>query len=74
MLAMKTKSNGNCAPQKLHLDFPEAIRRSVPMEDMIPEIVGQLTTRVGMIMEDANVIALTMGNLHYMQVQVAEDI
>ncbi len=45
----------------LRLDFLAWSRRGVSMDDHTDDLIAQLCTRIGMIMEDASVIALTVG-------------
>lgn len=47
----------------LVLDFVGVLRRGVVMDDDTDDLVSRLCTRIGMIMEDASVIALTIGHL-----------
>lgn len=53
----------NPAPAKLRLDFPAKAGLSVRMDDDTTELIVRLCTRIGMIMEDASVIALTVAGM-----------
>ena len=58
------KSNGKARPfKKLRMDFLAVSRRRVRMDDDNAELIEMLCTRIGAIMEDASVIALTMGGV-----------
>lgn len=46
---------------KLRQDFVAASRFGPPMDDETPELISLLATRVGMLIEDSSVIALTCG-------------
>jgi|JI8StandDraft_2_1071088.scaffolds.fasta_scaffold73583_1 hypothetical protein len=62
MLRSRTKSNGKTHQvEKLDLDFASVFRRRAHMNDDNDELVELLCTRIGAIMEDASVIALTIG-------------
>lgn len=43
------------------MDFAPVLSLGSPMDDDTAELIRQLYTRVGMAMEDASVIALTLG-------------
>ena len=64
MLAVETKSNGICSPRQscgwTCRPFPGVVQS---MDDDTSELIAQLCTRIGMIMEDASVVALTVGGL-----------
>jgi hypothetical protein len=61
MLGSRTKSNGKSpAAEKLGIDFVGVIRRHVRMKEDNDELVEMLCTKIGAIMEDASVIALTI--------------
>ena len=45
------------------MDFEAGSERHVSMDDENDELINLLCTRIGSIMEDASVIALTMGKL-----------
>lgn len=47
----------------LCLDFPAAMGRGGDMDDDTHDLFAQLCTRIGMIMEDTFVVALTIGGL-----------
>ena len=47
-------------PKKLGLDFLAWYERGVSMDDDTDDLIAQLCTRIGMIMEDASVTALTV--------------
>lgn len=62
MLGMDTKSNGMWAPAtKLRVDFKAQARRGRAMDDDTRELIAQLFTRVGMIIEDVGPVALLAG-------------
>jgi len=62
MLRSRTKSNGKTHQvEKLDLDFASVFRRRAHMNDDNDELIELLCTRIGAIMEDASVIALTIG-------------
>lgn len=64
MLRSSAKSNGKNLPrEKLDMDFAAGTGRHVPMDDDNAELISLLATRIGTIMEDASVIALTLGVL-----------
>lgn len=48
-------------PAKLGLDFLAGSGRGVSMGDHTDDLIAQLCTRIGAIMEDASVTALTVG-------------
>lgn len=50
-------------PIKLSLDFMAWSGRGVPMDENIDDLIVQLCTRIGMIMEDASVTALIVGGM-----------
>lgn len=56
---------------KLCLDFAPQSRRADTMEDDTHELIAQLFTRAGMIMEDASVIALTVAGMHETERKIA---
>ncbi len=60
--------------EKLDMDFPGKSGRHESMDDDDTELFSLLCTRIGMIMEDASVIALTIGALERdaRRAQVAE--
>jgi hypothetical protein len=45
----------------LHMDFVRQGRLRQPMDDDTAELTTRLCSRIGMIMEDASVLALTIG-------------
>jgi hypothetical protein len=47
-------------PAKLRLDFKARSRCGPGMDDDTSDLIAQLCTRIGMIMEDASVTALTV--------------
>ena len=47
---------------KLHLDLPPGLGFGARMDDDAKELVAQICTRIGMIMEDASVVALMVGS------------
>jgi hypothetical protein len=47
--------------QKLAVDFGALTRLRALMDDDARDLVNQLCTRIGMIMEDASELALTIG-------------
>lgn len=49
------------AVQKLHMDFTAEPGRGVVMDDDIADLVAQLGTQIGMIMEDTCVVAISIG-------------
>ena len=61
MLGLNVKSNG-ISGRKLVLDLSDHCDRGVCMDDS-EELVALLCTRIGIIMEDASVVALTIGSL-----------
>ena len=64
MLALETKSNGICSLRQSCGWTCRLFPGVVPaMEDDTSELIAQLCTRLGMIMEDASVVALTVGAL-----------
>ena len=64
MLKFPTKSNGIYGfCEKLAVDFLVKQGLCVGMEDDTAELIARLCTRIGMIMEDASVIALTIGSM-----------
>ena len=64
MLALQAKSNGFCSLRQSCGWTCRLFPGVVPaMEDDTSELIAQLCTRIGMIMEDASVVALTMGGL-----------
>ena len=64
MLRTAAKSNGICShATKLCLDLSAGHWRSVPMDKDTDDLIAQLCTRVGIIMEDSSVAALTVGGL-----------
>lgn len=65
MLALRPKSNGMCtAWKKLHLDLRPDRRLRTLMDDDNAELITALCTRVGAIMEDASVVALSISKLN----------
>jgi hypothetical protein len=60
MLRLIVKSNG-IWPTKLGLDFLAWPGRGVSMDEHTDDLIAQLCTRIGVIMEDASVTALTVG-------------
>lgn len=66
MLALRPKSNGMCtAWKKLHLDFrTKHARLRAVMDEDNAELITALCTQLGAIMEDASVVALTIGKLN----------
>jgi hypothetical protein len=64
MLALGTKSNGKCGMRQCCV-WTSCPPRGVvlSMDDDIDDLIAQLYTRIGMIMEDASVVALTIGGL-----------
>ena len=64
MLALRKKSNGFCSLRQSCGWTWRSLPGVVPaMEDDTSELIVQLCTRMGMIMEDASVVALTVGGL-----------
>ncbi|NBB25821.1 hypothetical protein GVM20_11840 [Porphyrobacter sp. SLTP] len=62
MLRSRTKSNGKTQhAEKLDMDFAGVIGRQVHMDDNNDELIDLLCAKIGVIMEDASVIALTIG-------------
>lgn len=59
MLGSATKSNGMSEP-KLDMDFFAQPSLGASMDDDINDLILQLCTRAGMLMEDGTDIALTM--------------
>ena len=53
-----------CPLQKLHMDFTHPTSLGAHMDEGRAELIGLLGTRIGMIMEDASVVALTLGSMH----------
>lgn len=51
------------AGSKLHLDFAGRSRLRQDVDDDIADLIAQLCTRAGMIMEDMSVLTLTMGSI-----------
>lgn len=51
------------APTKLDMDFGPLSRRGGAMDHDTEDLVIQLYTRIGMIMEDTSVLALTVGGM-----------
>lgn len=49
--------------EKLRLDLPAHSERRVAMDEDAKELVVQLCTMIGMIMEDTSVVALTVSGL-----------
>lgn len=49
------------AAQKLLIDFPGERGRGARMDDDDHDLIAQLCTRIGMIMEDASPTALSIG-------------
>ena len=49
--------------EKLDMDFLAVSGRYLPMDEDNAELIDLLCTRIGSIMEDASVIALTLGRL-----------
>ena len=49
--------------EKLDMDFAGRAGRYGPMDDDNAELISLICTRIGTIMEDASVIALTLGAL-----------
>ncbi|KUO54642.1 MAG: hypothetical protein APF78_05620 [Sphingomonadales bacterium BRH_c3] len=47
---------------KLHMDFACQLGLRPAMDDDTAELTARLCTRIGMIMEDAGIIALTIGS------------
>jgi len=62
MLGFEAKSNGMISGKKLALDLAHHWDRCVDMDDT-EELIVLLCTRIGMIMEDTSVVALTIGSL-----------
>jgi hypothetical protein len=61
MLRSSTKSNEKSQHvEKLDMDFVSVFRRRAHMNDDTDELVELLCTKIGAIMEDASVIALTI--------------
>ena len=63
MLERVRKSNGKCELGKLLMDFQTASPLGAPMDDDTRDLIVQLSTPAGMIMEDAEPTALTIGSL-----------
>jgi hypothetical protein len=63
MLRSGAKSNGKNPPaEKLDMDFAARSGRHGSMDDDNAELINLLSTRIGTIMEDTSVIALTLGS------------
>ena len=61
MLRSRTKSNGETyGAEKLDMDLIAVLRRHAHMNDLNNELIDLLCTRIGAIMEDASVVALTI--------------
>jgi hypothetical protein len=61
MLAMRPASSGICASAaKLRLDLPDGFGRPGGMDEDEEELLVHLCTRIGVIMEDASFVALTI--------------
>ena len=64
MLALQAKSNGICSLRQSCGWTCRSLPGVVPaMDEHTNELIAQLCTRIGMIMEDASVVALTVGGL-----------
>jgi hypothetical protein len=64
MLRSRTKSNGKTqGHEKLDMDFAGVIRCQAQMNDNNDELIDLLCTKIGAIMEDASVIALTISGV-----------
>ena len=64
MLALGTKSNGICSLRQSCGWTCRSIPGVAPfMDEDTSELIAQLCARIGMIMEDASVVALTVGAL-----------
>lgn len=59
------------AATKLRVDFMAQSRRGRAMDDDTRELIAQLFTRVGMIMEDASPVALLAGSGDQASLKVA---
>jgi hypothetical protein len=45
--------------EKLRLDFMRIVARQWGMDDDTKDLIARLSTRIGMVMEDASLVALT---------------
>lgn len=64
MLLFAPESNGLCrAAKKLHVDFAPRPWLACGMDEDAADLIIQLCTRAGMLMEDASVLALTLGSV-----------